>query len=171
VSLVEEFSSLPQYDLFIAGDGDLRQNLQQKYADCKNVRFLGALSRTDLVPLYEMATALVLPSLAPEVFPLSVLESLACGTPAIVHNVGGSREAIDQTGGGIVYESAAELRCAVDTLAGDISLRQDLGQKARKGYEQHYTQEHYIKRYLDVIAAIPERSSEADRRHTRSTNP
>ena len=116
-----------------------------------------------------MATALILPSLAPEVFPLSVLESLACGTPAIVHNVGGSREAIDQTGGGIVYESAAELRCAVDTLAGDTSLRQDLGQKARKGYEQHYTQEHYIERYLDVIAAIPQRSS-VGRQKTHSVN-
>jgi len=169
VSLVEEFSSLPQYDLLIAGDGDLRHNLQQKYAGCKNVRFLGALSRTDLVPLYEMATALVLPSLAPEVFPLSVLESLACGTPAIVHNVGGSREAIDQTGAGIVYESAAELRCAVDALAGDASLRQELGRKARKGYEEHYTQEHYIERYLDVIAAISQRSSVA-RQKTHSVS-
>jgi glycosyltransferase involved in cell wall biosynthesis len=157
VSLIDEFSSLPDYDLWIAGDGDLRVELQTKYARCSNVRFLGAVPHKELVRLYGSATALVLPSLAPEVFPLSVLEAFACRTPAIVHNAGGSREAIDQTGGGVVYESTSDLRGALCSLAGDTTLRDDLGQRARKGYEHYYSQERYIEGYLGLIKGIQQK--------------
>src|SRR5262249_14985754 len=125
-----------------------------KYASYPNMRFLGGLSQNELVPLYRMATALVLPSLAPETFPMSILEAFACGTPAIVHNAGGSREAIDGTGGRIVYESSLELRRALGALAGNGILRKTLGQRARAGYEQYYSQGSYLKRYLDLIEAI-----------------
>jgi glycosyltransferase involved in cell wall biosynthesis len=104
--------------------------------------------------LYGAATALLLPSLAPEVFPLSILEAFACGTPAIVHNAGGSREAIDQTGGGFVYQTSDELRRAVCLLAEDSTLRDDLGRRAQDGYQQHYSRARYLDGYLDLIHTI-----------------
>jgi glycosyltransferase involved in cell wall biosynthesis len=157
VPLLEEFSTLPDYDLLIVGDGDLRPELQLKYARHPHIRFLGALQHRELVPVYRKATALVLPSLAPEVFPLSILEAFACGTPAIVHHSGGSREAVDTTGGGMVYESQAELRLALRELAVKADLRHALGQRARAGHEQHYSQERYLDRYMDLIETIAEK--------------
>jgi glycosyltransferase involved in cell wall biosynthesis len=157
VPFLEEFSTLPDYDLLIVGDGDLRPELQEKYARHPHIRFAGGLPHRELVSVYRNATALVLPSLAPEVFPLSILEAFACGTPAIVHNCGGSREAVDTTRGGIVYESPAELRRALRSLATDAQRRETMGQCARTGYEQHYSQERYLDRYVALIKMIAEK--------------
>jgi glycosyltransferase involved in cell wall biosynthesis len=160
-SLLEDLAALRDVELCIAGDGDLLEPLRRRYAGLEHVRFLGRLPQRDLVPLYRSAAALVLPSLAPEVFPLSVLEAFACGTPAIVHDAGGSREAVDATGGGFVYRSRDELRDAVAALARDPSLRADLGERARAGYERHYSEERYATRYLDLVARLASEKSEA----------
>jgi glycosyltransferase involved in cell wall biosynthesis len=157
VPLLKEFSTLPDYDLWIVGDGDLRPTLERDYAPHPHIRFAGALPHHELVAMYRQATALVLPSLAPEVFPLTILEAFACGTPAIVHHSGGSREAVETTGGGIVYDSASELRAALRSLAVNADFRELLAQRARAGYEQHYTRDHYLDRYLDVIKTIAEK--------------
>lgn len=153
-ALLEEFAQLQQYDLVIVGDGDLRLMLQQQYSEHRHIRFLGALPQHQLAPLYRKSTAFVLPSLAPEVFPLTILEAFAYGTPAIVHNAGGSREAIDKTGGGFVYESREGLHQALSTLAKDPQLRETLGQRAHAGYDQFYSQERYLARYLDLVEEI-----------------
>jgi len=152
--LLEEFAQLPEFDLHVIGDGDLRQMLQEQYAGHSHIRFLGSVPQHQLVGAYQSATALILPSLAPEVFPLTVLEALACGTPAVVHDAGGNREAVEQTGGGFVYRSREELRRIISVLAQDTTLQETLAQRARSGYEQFYTRAHYMARYLGLIDTI-----------------
>ncbi|MEO8324202.1 MAG: glycosyltransferase [Nitrospirota bacterium] len=152
--LLKEFAGISQYDLVVVGGGDLLPTLQRQYVKQRHIQFLGPLSEEQLGPLYQQATALVLPSLAPEVFPLTILEAFAHGTPAIVHNAGGSREAIDKTGGGLVYHSREELHDALTLLAKDFQLRKTLGQRARAGYEQFYSKKQYLKRYLQLIQEI-----------------
>jgi glycosyltransferase involved in cell wall biosynthesis len=157
--LLKDFLSIHQYDLVIVGDGDLRVSLQRQYAQSPHIRFLGPLSHHELAPLYQQATALILPSLAPESFGLSVIESFACGTPAIVHHAGGSRETVDTTGGGYVYESPQGFHQALFLLAEDMQLRETLGQRARTGYEQYYSQKRYVGRYLDLVKEIAKKKN------------
>lgn len=152
--LVKEFAEVSEYDLVVVGGGDLLPTLQRQYAGHRHIQFLGPLAQDQLGPLYQKATALVLPSLAPEVFPLTILEAFAYGTPAIVHNAGGSREAIDKTGAGVVYHSREELRHALTLLAKDSQLRETLGQRARAGYELFYSRKRYLERYLQLIQDI-----------------
>lgn len=152
--LVEDFLALRDYDLLIVGDGDLRAALQRHCADYPHIRFLGPRSHDELIPLYQKATALILPSLAPESFGLTVIEAFACGTPAIVHAAGGNREAIDKTGGGYIYESRTELHQALLAIAADPQLRERLGERARKAYAQHYSETRYLKHYLGLIEDI-----------------
>lgn len=152
--LVEDFLALRDYDLFIVGDGDLRVALQRQYADRPHIHFLGPLLHNQLAPLYRKATALILSSLAPESFGLSVIEAFRCGTPAIVHAAGGNREAIDKTGGGYIYESRTELHQALLAIAADPQLRERLGERARKAYAQHYSETRYLKHYLGLIEDI-----------------
>ena len=118
--LLEDFATLPEFDqACIIGDGELRQLLQAQYVGHPHIRFLGSVPQQQLVNAYQSATALILPSLAPEVFPLTVLEALACGTPVVVHDAGGNREAIEKTGGGFVYRTAEELRCHLFILGAE----------------------------------------------------
>ena len=152
--LLEDFLPIHDYDLIVVGDGDLRAALQRQYADSPHIRFLGPRSHHELIPLYQQATALILPSLAPESFGLSVIESFACGTPAIVHAAGGNREPINTTGGGYLYESREELYHALTALAEDAGVRETMGRRARRGYEQYYTEQRYVGAYLDLIGAI-----------------
>jgi len=152
--LLEEFARLPEFDLHVIGDGELRQSLQAQYAGYRHIRFLGPVPQHQLIGAYQSATALILPSLAPEVFPLTVLEALACGTPAVVHDAGGNREAVEKTGGGFVYRSGGELRQILFTIAQDTALQETLAQRARIGYEQFYSREHYMVRYLSLIDTI-----------------
>jgi glycosyltransferase involved in cell wall biosynthesis len=153
-ALLKEFMLLQDYDLLVVGDGDLLFTLQQQYAEHPRIRFLGALPQSQLASLYQKATALILPSLAPEVFPLAVLEALACGTPAVVHDAGGNREAVEQTGGGFVYRSGEELQRILSMLAQDPALQQTIAHRAQTGYERFYSRERYVAQYLDLVKEI-----------------
>ena len=152
--LLENFVRLKEYDLFIAGDGDLKLSLSEKYANKTNIHFLGSLTQIQLIELWQTVTATILSSLAPEVFPLTILESFACGVPVIARNAGGSREAIDLTGGGIVYHNRAEFYRAVHLLGTNNTIREEMAQRARAGYENYYRVEHYLDSYLAMIDSI-----------------
>ena len=84
--------SHPDAILLIAGQGEELGRLAAlaaKLPDPSQVRFLGRISDEDLVLLYQAADCSVVPTRALEGFGLVTLESLACGTPAVVTDVGG----------------------------------------------------------------------------------
>lgn len=154
IPMLETFSRLSDVNLDVVGDGDLLSKLQQDYAHCNNINFRGKVGQAELIQLYQNASALILPSLAPETFGLTVAEAFACATPAIVRNAGGSRDLVDATGAGFVYEADEELASCVSLLASNIGLRAELGIKAREGYNRLYTASHHIDAYLNHIAKI-----------------
>jgi glycosyltransferase involved in cell wall biosynthesis len=154
LDLIEQFRELPEYDLAIAGDGELMDVMRQRTADCQNVRLLGRLTRDQAAQLYQQATAVILPCIGPEVFPLVVLEAMACGTPVIVREAGGSAEAVHATGGGVSYRTAEEFRQAVKRMAEDAAWRQDLSAKAHAGFEQRYTAAAHLQGYFGIIESI-----------------
>ena len=82
--------------LLVAGDGPERAGLERQASRSgggASIRFLGRLDDDDLVAAYRSADVTVVPSLALEGFGLVTLESLACGTPVVVSDVGGLAEA------------------------------------------------------------------------------
>lgn len=83
--------------LLMAGEGPERDRLVARclsLPDPDGVRLLGQLSEDDLVRLYQSADVSVVPTTALEGFGLVTLESLACGTPPIVTDVGGLPEGV-----------------------------------------------------------------------------
>ncbi len=152
--LTDLFRQRPGYDLRIVGDGDLLEPLRGRMAEVANVRFAGRLAQSDLMAEYRRATALMLPSLAPETFGMTTIEAFSQATPAIVRDAGGAGEAVRLSGGGFVYRTDAECLTAMDRLAGDPALRADMGQVARQAYEARYREEDHIAAYLAQIAAI-----------------
>ena len=97
---------------------------------------------------------------------MSILESMSNGTPVIVREAGGSAESVETTGGGLVYRHTDELLPLLDRLAGDVSLRQCLGEKARRGVELHFTEERWMTDYLGLVDSIRDSKTDAgDRKH------
>ena len=160
--LVSAFSKWPDVALTVVGDGDLLPELRQRYQSYPNIQFLGQLPQQQLEQLYRQSAALILPSLAPETFGLTVVEAFACGTPAIVRVAGGNRETIDQSGAGFLYETEARLRTIVETFSQDSTLRAELGKKARAAYEQYYTEAVHLKSYLALIERLLEKTVDGE---------
>tara|TARA_R110000823_G_scaffold130015_17_gene258074 strand:+ start:6572 stop:7792 length:1221 start_codon:yes stop_codon:yes gene_type:complete len=152
--LAASFSRWPEYRLTLVGNGDMLELLRDRYAACENIYFAGPMTQAELVAHYRRASALILPSLAPETFGLTVVEAFACGAPAIVREAGGNREAVDLSGAGFVYQDESGLRLALDALAGDNALRKRMGDRARKAFETYYTSKVHVARYLELVEAI-----------------
>ncbi len=157
VTLLDVFSKLPDINLQVVGDGDLLECLKRDYICFKNIQFLGQVKQQDLIQLYLNAKALILPSLAPETFGLTVVEAFACGTPALVHFSGGSHDIVDTTGGGFVYQTSEELISHIKNLASDSALRDTLGKKAHEGFIKYYTEEKHLESYLGLIDIVKQK--------------
>jgi glycosyltransferase involved in cell wall biosynthesis len=76
------------HQLHMIGDGPDRAELEQSYAARSNIVWHGNVPRERVLDLIAASRWLVLPSLAYENFPMSVLEALSTGTPVIVPNRG-----------------------------------------------------------------------------------
>ena len=90
-------ASHPEALCILSGTGSLHAELAQRAATGGTegaVRFLGHVEDEVLRTLYRAADLTVVPSVAWEGFGLSVIESLASGTPVIVTDVGGLPEVV-----------------------------------------------------------------------------
>lgn len=93
----------PNVILVVAGSGSESPNLQNLATQLEltsNIRFVGF--RTDVSSLMVMADAFIIASEA-EPFGLSILESMALGTPVVAANSGGPKEIIDDGVTGFLF--------------------------------------------------------------------
>ncbi len=156
--LIDLFKQRPHYSLKVVGDGDLLDALRRTASNSTNIEFLGHVPRPGLAKLYRSASAVILPSIAPETFGLVTIEGFAQGTPAIVRNAGGAGEAVRHTGAGIVYDTDEQALAAIDALATDRARRDRLGNIAREAFLKFYTEKTHVKVYLDKIGLMMARN-------------
>jgi len=152
--LLPVFRERPEYDLLIAGDGQLEERLRSATTAVDNIQVLGRLPHAEIGTLYRHATAVISPTVGPEAFPLVPIEAMSAGTPVISRRAGGSAEAIERTGGGRVYDRPDQLLPLLDELAGDRGLRDRLAESARTGYRKHFSEEHWMSRYFEIIRSV-----------------
>lgn len=110
---------IPDATLFLVGDGPDRASLEalvRAYRLDARVRFLGARPPEDLPLLLGAADVMVLPSESEGLANVWV-ESLACGTPIVIADVGGAREVVDRSEAGrIVAREPDAIAAAVSEL-------------------------------------------------------
>lgn len=97
-TLLNVASQLP-HTLKLAGDGPLRKQLEEQYASCKNIEFLGHQNAIQVAELLSKACFSVVPSEWYENNPLSVIESLCAGTPVVGARIGGIPELLNDDNG------------------------------------------------------------------------
>jgi glycosyltransferase involved in cell wall biosynthesis len=128
LALLQVKHQIPDVWLAIAGKGRLRESLEQQAKDLgleDNVRFLGFIPDEQLPIAYQAADLTVVPSQSLEGFGLILLESMACGTPALCTPVGGMPEVILPFDRNLVTESSEPPAIAdrlVTLLKGDLAL-------------------------------------------------
>lgn len=144
-------------DLLIAGEGTLEPQLRETAADLPHVRFLGWHPAADLDALYRGALAVIVPTAGHESFGLVAVEAFARGTPVLVRGFGALGELIEESGGGLAFTTDAELDAALERIAGDAPLREELGARGRAAYEARFTEERHLERYLGLIGDLAHR--------------
>jgi len=72
-------------------------------------------------------------------------------TPAIVRKLGSMPEIIDDSDGGLVYETDAELLSALERLSENTALRTKLGQNGHQAFKEKWTADAYLDRYFALI--------------------
>jgi glycosyltransferase involved in cell wall biosynthesis len=116
------------------------------------------------------ADVFVLPSLN-EGLPLTVLEAMASGTPAIATAIGGTDEVISDGRTGLLVppRDARALAHAIERLLHDPDLARQLGRAGRAHVSSHFAVDTMIARVSNVYDAalaatpVPARVIRADR--------
>ncbi|MGE5522237.1 MAG: glycosyltransferase, partial [Rhodospirillaceae bacterium] len=104
--LIRALQLLPQCSLVIAGQGEEHMRLVElaRTLDVAHrVTFAGVLSQEDLRQYYGAADVLVLAS-SREGWSNVLLEALACGTPVVATNVGGTGEVVRSSSAGLLLD-------------------------------------------------------------------
>ncbi|MEX0890907.1 MAG: glycosyltransferase [Gemmatimonadota bacterium] len=157
---------LPEAELWIAGDGDLRQELQALAARGEvpqRIRFWGRVDEATKERLLERAWCLALPS-RNEGFGLVYAEAMRVGRPCLVGTSDGGVEVVQPPRAGLAADPAdAEglVEAMVELLrAGPAWERRSAA--ARLRYEAHFTAAAFHRRLLAVLrAAHARRTREA----------
>jgi len=157
-------SQIPQAKFLLVGDGELRPqvNMAVAQADLQG-RFQHLGWRRDVASILGITDVLVLTSLW-EGFPLTLLQAMAAGVPAVVTRVDGSPEAILDGVNGFVLEprDVEGMAARVVQLLRDPELRRKMGEEGRKRVQEFDIDEMVRKQekfYLELVEAILERKN------------
>jgi len=98
--VVEAFNQMPDKKLVVVGSGPEKDNI--KSAAASNIEIIGHQERDSLKSFMQKAKAFVFA--AEEDFGIIVVEAMACGTPVIAFNKGGTNESVINGTTGILFD-------------------------------------------------------------------
>lgn len=166
-TLLSVFRRYDQAELWVAGTGNYKRELQRLAAGNPRVKFLGFQAEEELRKLYRNALALIVPSLCYETFGMVILEAFAQQTPVIARRIGALTEIIEKSHGGVLYSHEAELPSLLNKMQADSARRECLGQRGRDALLTHWTEKQYLARYLALIESLKERKIDGSRSNRR----
>lgn len=140
----------PDIPFRLAGDASRMPEARRRAP--RNCEFLGVLDRAEMGRFYRSARVIVLPTRCYEVFPLSIVEAMACGKPVVTTRIGGLPEIVEDGVTGLLCEpgDAAGLRSAVVRLWEDAGRCSGLGSAGREKALRQYSPEACYGRLLEA---------------------
>ena len=153
---------VPGLNMWIVGDGPVRAELEllaRALGVSDQVTFFG--QRLDTDSFFQAADVLVMSSVS-EGLPMSLLQSMSAGKPAILTDVGGMGEMVRLSEGGLFFPvgDAAAMADAIVRLADSGDLRAGLGARAKAFYERELTLECMAREYQKLYESRGRSSNE-----------
>ena len=150
---------LPTVQLVIAGDGQLRDEIERRVDELGirgHVSLLGRVSDESLVGWYRAASLFVLPTQELEGFGMSTIEALACGTPAVGTPAGGTPEVLRGLDPGLIASDTTPVALAevVIRTIGDADRLRDLAARARSHVVPSMSWSTVAERHLEIYDRV-----------------
>jgi len=155
--VIPHFGADAPADLLVVGTGNYEEELRRQAEGSPRVRFLGSRRPEELRSLYAGALALVMPSVCYETFGITLLEAFRDRTPVVARALGPLPEIVRESGGGILFETPAELGEALGRLAGDEALRRKLADAGHHAFRERWIESAVLRQYFDLIRRVAER--------------
>ncbi|MCB2114193.1 MAG: glycosyltransferase family 4 protein [Parvularculaceae bacterium] len=155
------FEKFDGADLIVVGAGEYEEELKAKAKDNPRIRFTGRLAPDDIAQYYEHAEALIVPSICYETFGIIIIEAFRQGTPVIARRLGPFPEIIESAGGGLLFETPADLAAALAEIATKPARRDELSMNARRGFEKYWREDVVVDQYFGVLAEAAEARGDA----------
>jgi glycosyltransferase involved in cell wall biosynthesis len=152
--LIEVWKRIEGVDLVLAGSGGQAAELKKKAAGNERVIFVGAQNPKALGNYYYHALATIVPSLTYETFGMIILESFARKTPVIVRDLGALPEVVQESGGGLIFNSEEELVNRVREISASPFLRSRLGENGYTTFLSKWTREAHLQQYFELLDQI-----------------
>ena len=151
----------PDINLIIAGMGPDLEKMQAAHAGNKKIFFIGNIPNRSLPLVYSAAKLLVFPS-ETDTFGMSVLESQACGLPALVSHIGGPRNIIrdGETGFVLSTEDMKLWSATVEKLVCQVKSGDPRYAALCSAAVDHVKRNYDFERIIDQFVA-PEKFKEA----------
>ena len=149
----------------LVGDGPGREAIRAQTAEAgleREVVMHGALPRPAVARLMARADVIAQPSVptrrgSREGIPVSVMEGMACGLPAVASRISGIPELVDDGENGLLVPpgDARALADAFERLAADPELRVRMGRLARAKVLRSFDLDRNAARLANLIRGVP----------------
>jgi len=147
---------MQEIPLKIIGDGWLHADLTRKYNNHNYIDFLGRRPLKETIDLIKDSSFIIVPSQCFENGPRVIIEAFSCGVPVLASDVGTMKELVNDRINGLLFESgnAADLRKKAKYLMNNDQFNIELGNNARKTFEQRYTMEKNYKILMNIYKEV-----------------
>ena len=146
---------VPEAELWIAGDGDLRKDLEavvRARGLGARIRFWGEIGEEEKTEMIARCRCLAMPSRG-EGFGLAYVEAMRMGRPCLVSTLDAGREVVGPPATGLAVDprNPRQVADALCELLVGGSAWESWSLRARERYEAHFTAAHFQGRLWDAL--------------------
>jgi glycosyltransferase involved in cell wall biosynthesis len=155
-AFLEISERLPQWRLKIVGHGPEREKLENLTKGHQEIEFLGKKSGRQLKEIISEAYAVIVPSLCPETFSYSTLESFALAKPVLAARRGGIPELIKNKKTGLLFrpDRPDDLRKKIVWAIYHPREMKEIGKAAQKEAFNKYNPENHYQKLIRIYERI-----------------
>ncbi|MEJ5366526.1 MAG: glycosyltransferase family 4 protein [Desulfosoma sp.] len=155
--------------LRIVGDGPLRERIASEIQSrgLENVLVLEGLQPPSRVQeLLKTSGLLVFPTLWYEGFPLTLGEAYAAGVPVAGSRIGAVESLVREGRTGVLFRpgDVEDMAAVLRRLLEEPARLEDMGRKARREYEEHYTPDRNLSMLLEIYQKAMARRNAATKK-------